>query len=109
MSGAYFYIKQGDLLPSLRATLLGPDDEPADLTGVEVRLRLARPDGTFFFDRVVTVESPPTAGVARYDWQAGDTDVEGAHLGEFRGIFDGKLLTFPNYQHMIVWISRRLP
>lgn len=105
-----FKIKQNDLLPPLRATLLGADGLPRDLTtatGVEIHVK--QPDGTLLFDRPVTVIEDAVAGLVRYDWQTGDTATPGLHTAEFEATFPGaKPETYPNDRHILVLITPEL-
>lgn len=106
---ADFYIKQGDTRPTLTRQLLDEDGEPVDVTGATVRFTLEDPSGAVVVtEQLCTVLDGPTGEVA-YEWQPGDTDRDGAHLGEFEVTYaDGGVQTFPNPKQLTIEIGRQL-
>ncbi len=94
------YMTKGDLLPSIQATLKYLDGTTVDLTdATTVVFHMKRENG----DVVISagtgyVNSSAGAGIVQYDWQEGDTDVEGVCFAEFVVTFDGATageLSFP--------------
>jgi hypothetical protein len=102
-----FYMKQGDTLPAIAATLAGADGEPADLTGASVRflMRTKGSSSSVLVDADATVVDP-TEGTVRYDWANGDTDTTGNHQAEWEVTFaGGEKQTFPNNAYTTVSIK----
>ena len=95
---AKFYIKQGDLKPSILATLKHYNDGTVvDLTNAQtVKFHMKRKDGTLKIqNRICTIVSA-SEGKVRMDWQEGDTDTPGTYYGEFEVVWnDGRPQTFP--------------
>lgn len=104
---ATHFLKVGDRLPALAATLASADGTPKNLTGHTV-LFLMRPakDATPTINAAAVVVDAP-AGVVRYDWAAVDVDTEGVYLAEFEvtETATGKKQTFPNFGHIAVVIQ----
>ena len=110
MAGADFYLKSGDTLPVLNATL-------QDATGAAVSLVLAT---AVRFVLVAAGTRQPklnavaaivnaAAGTVRYAWAAGDTDTPGDYWGEFQVTFnDGTIETFPNDRHLVIRVTAEL-
>lgn len=89
------HMRVGNLNPPLHATLKDGLGNPIDLTGTTVKFSmryLNSPDLPLAVDRgsVVIIQSSPTVdkGKVRYDWQTGDTDFVGSHIGYFTVIDD---------------------
>jgi hypothetical protein len=101
-----FYIKQGDTLPAIAATLAGADGDPANLTGAGVRfLMREKSSGTVLVAAAATVVDAAN-GTVRYDWATGDTDTIGKHQAEWEVTFSGGAVqTFPNTDYTIVSIK----
>lgn len=98
-----FYIKQGDTLPSLRAQLLGPDNQPINLSGATVEFRVS---GRVAATAVVEDDEQ---GRVRYDWRPGDTDKPGAHNAEFIVTFmGGATQRVPNDGYLTVHILKAI-
>lgn len=96
-----FVIKQGDTLPALRAQLLGPDDQPIDLSVATVEFRMGN------HVSAAAVIEDPTQGRVRYDWRPGDTNVPGTHYAEFVVTFlGGATQRVPNDGYVLVQITR---
>lgn len=96
-----FHIKQGDTLPSLEATLVGPDGEPINLQGTSVTFCMGR-----------SVRGPcevvdAAQGRVRYVWQPGDTDEPGTWSAEFVVTnMAGETQRVPNNGYLIINIAR---
>lgn len=104
-----FFIKQNDTSPSLVATLKDFEGDAINLTDATVRFHMKSIDGTLKIDAPMTVVSPSTVGVIRYDWQAGDTDTVGTYYIEFEVTYaDNSIETFPNTGSEIVSVVKEL-
>jgi hypothetical protein len=75
-------LKQGDRQPEVRALLTDDAGTAIDLTGVPaVRFRMINSaTEELIFERAATIESPATAGIVTYQWQANDTDTPGLYF-----------------------------
>jgi hypothetical protein len=105
-----FVIKRGDLLPSVRMVVANRDTSAFDFTGYTAPIFIMRLSGAAApqvagpaaFDDVV-------GGVLRYDWQAGDTAVEGTFKCEFQALDPfGKKRTFPSSGYGVVRVLEDL-
>lgn len=97
------FMKQGDLLPELTATLedaLGV----VNLTGASVVFTM-RPVGstTPKVNGSASIISAPD-GTVKYTWSGTDTDTVGDYHGEFEATFGIKKMTFPNDRHLFIRI-----
>lgn len=108
---ADFTIKQNDTYPPIPMTIsdaLGP----IDLTGCTVEFWFKRPSTGDVFHGVATVldqEVLENKGKVQYDWNDGDTDINGALLFEVRVIFaNGKRMTLPNDGYFTVAVVNDL-
>lgn len=99
-----FYIKTNDLLPVIRAQLVGADGRPQKLSGVSVEFHMKDSVGTLVVNQTATVENE-ARGVVYYTWQSGDTDTAGTYTAEFEASVAGKALTFPNDGNITVVIA----
>lgn len=88
-------MKQGDLLPSIThpCTLAGA---PVNLTSATIAFRFRSQAGGMVHTGAGVVLDPPEAGIVKYDWQTGDTDVPGVYNAEFVATIAGKEISFPN-------------
>lgn len=102
-----FYIKQNDTSPAFLYQTI-----PAvDLSGAAVvfTMRLRGGNASKINRAACSIVSPATAGAVRYDWQIGDTDVDGDYDAEFEVTYaDGSVETFPNGGHISVKITGEL-
>ncbi len=96
MADAEFSLWQGDLLPFISSTLLGHDLTPVNVGAGPFYFRLSQ-NGLLLFEKPAVPNDPDTStGRIRYEWQPGDTDfASGLYEGQWRGIIDGKSMTFP--------------
>lgn len=101
---ADFYLKVGDRLPKLSATLLGSTGTAVDLSGATVRFRMASTKtATPKVDAAATVVSA-AAGTVEYEWGATDTDTVGVYLAEWEITIGGKTQTVPTRDFLRVVI-----
>lgn len=103
------YVKQGDTLPSVEATLKFEDETVMDLTDCTVEFHMVdRLTKTAKVDTVATIVNPPgTDGKVRYDWASdgSDTDTPGRYLGEFEVTRpDNKKQTWPTKEPLEIVI-----
>jgi len=100
-----FYIKQGDTQLPITATL-----EEADLTGATVRFIMRDAIGIAVrLDETAVVTNETAPATVQYDWQNGETDVEGEFIAEFEVTFDDDTkMTYPNDGHIAVIVQRQL-
>lgn len=104
---ADFWLKTGDLKPSLTSTLVDATDTPVDLTGATVEFVMRLIDGDVTITGAATVTDP--AGQVLYEWQPGDTDVPGGYSSEFIVTFVGGAQgSFPNQTWDRIAILERL-
>jgi hypothetical protein len=92
-------MKQNDLEPTLRATLVddAADDPTVDLTTAQaVRVIITTLDkSTEIVDRTCTIDDAP-AGIVSMEWQTGDTTLVGRFFVEFEVMWaDNRPQTFP--------------
>lgn len=97
MARSTFYIRQGDRLPLLRATL---EDRvgAVDLSSAgTILFNMRQQNGTAVITGTAGTYGDNTYGTAEYTWQAGDTAIAGTYRAEFECIFEGDVReTFPN-------------
>lgn len=102
-----FYIKQGDQLPVLAATLLDGTHTAVPLdTATQVRFHM-KPFTTG--GAGPTIDSPmtivePLAGRVQYAWAASDTVTPGTFKAEVEVTINNKTETFPNDGDFLVII-----
>jgi uncharacterized protein YfaS (alpha-2-macroglobulin family) len=102
-----FYIKTGDLLPTIRAQLTGAGGAPVKLAGASVEFHMKNAAGTLKVNANATVENA-ARGVVEYAWTGTDTDTAGTYTAEFEVSVAGKTMTFPNDSNIAVVISDEL-
>ncbi len=104
-----FYLKQGDRLPVISATLTELTGSAVDLTGCTVQIRWKVNDGTAAaVTRSATVTSAAT-GAVEYAWASGDTDTVGTYDLEWVVTYaSGKIRTFPAEDYNTFVISRKI-
>ncbi len=88
MSTRTVLIKRGALYPKVDARLKNSDGTAIDLTtadGVTFSMRRlvdGEPGDVILQDEACTVVTA-ASGIVEYAWQTGETDIAGAHIGEF--------------------------
>ncbi len=93
-SGPDFFIKKGDRLPSITATLYNPDGTIADLMAATVAFKFRPKGGGVVTSGTAVVVS--VNGKVRYDWGASDTTTSGDFDAEWVVTVGGKEQTFPS-------------
>jgi len=96
---AEWFMKQGDLTPSLQGQMIGPDGEtPVDLTGYTLTFRMRPKDrGVVSFGGECEIVGDPEDGNWVYHWQEEDTDTAGLFDGEVRAVdSENRPMTLPN-------------
>jgi len=101
-----FNIKQGDLLPSVEATLTDASGAAINLTSavsVTFRMWRQRPgEVAYVVSRAATVVSA-AAGTVRFDWQSGDTTEIGVFSADFLVMWpSSKPQTIPTVGNLVV-------
>lgn len=108
MNSTTFNIKQGDLLPAIRATCLQADGTPLNLTGATgVTFRMWRRGAAVLkvANATATVVDA-TGGVVEYPWAGTDTDTIGLFNAEFVATFAGpKKQSVPTEGFMLVSVN----
>lgn len=106
-SNPTFYIKVGDLLPAIRAQLLGAGGSIQKLYGTAVEFHMKDADGVVVTHAQATIENE-ARGIVRYDWTEPDTDEAGTFVGEFEVSAGGKTMTFPNSGNITIIMTDEL-
>ena len=106
-----FYIKQGDLWPSLEANLKQANNEPIPLQSTDKVKFVMTPKNkrsTTTINADVTIVDHATAHV-RYTWKDKDTDIAGQFQGEFYIMLDGTIpIRVPNNGYFDIIIDNKL-
>lgn len=112
MSRHKFWIKVGDRLPTLDATLIEDDTQTViDLTAANtVTFSMKKPgEAAAKVDAAAATFVDKVAGQVRYEWGASDTDTPGRYNGEFVVTWSsGEETTFPNHDYIEVIIRPEL-
>ena len=108
MPGGTFYVKKGDRLPILQATLVDGNGNAVNLTGATVTFSMANSAGTLVItDGSCTIVSA-TGGVVSYAWGSSDTTTAGTFTGEFEVTIGGLVQRFPNDSNIFIVITSNL-
>lgn len=113
------YMKVGDTLPELTATLEVTADDgttsAANIYGASVELilrpvRSTEPTLHVWADNLDNDVGGTNRGMVRYSWQPGDTDLPGGYFGEWRVTYAaGDVETFPDTGYFTLAILDNLP
>lgn len=96
-----FAIKRGDTKQALKAQLLDSESLPVNLSGCEVRFKMAKK-----IDRIIDIATA-IEGKVIVVFEPSDVDVVGRYDAEFEVKYaDGRLETFPSYGYIKVVIQR---
>lgn len=96
-----FAIKRGDAKQALKAQLLDSESLPVNLSGCEVRFKMAKK-----IDRIIDIATA-IEGKVIVVFEPSDVDVVGRYDAEFEVKYaDGRLETFPSYGYIKVVIQR---
>jgi hypothetical protein len=103
-----FYIKQGDLSPSISEYLRNADGSAIILTGCTVKFHMMNSAGVVKVNTSATIDNP-TTGQVHYDWSGSDTDTSGVFYREWEVTLpSGKPVTTPNYINYPVEIAPQI-
>lgn len=109
MSTHAFKIKSGNTRPSVRARLTDASGAAVNLTGAQIRFRMANLKGETVVDAAAAIEGDPLLGIVRYDWTAGDTATPGTYKAEWVVTFTGGVVqTYPrgeDYNKILIGAS----
>ena len=109
LAKADFVIKQDNVLPEIRATLLDANDDPINLAGSTVRFHMKSDnDGATKVDALATV-LVALDGRVEYAWAVGDTDEAGWMAIEWE-ITDvgGDVTIVPSFGYDRVYITAKI-
>lgn len=105
-------IKQGNLLPTLRAILRDPSGTPAPLAGaigVYFSMKNESTGETVLYREAGTVINAATGEVS-YQWKLGETDIPGSYVTEWVVIYPGPLpMTYPGDGFNSIVIAEGIP
>lgn len=105
------YMKVGDRLPKIKATLRNPDGTVTNLTGATVQFRMRSVKAAAAADAPKVLASAtvvdPTGGIVEYAWGASDCDTEGDFRGEWIVTFGSSTQTHPNDTYSIISVKAR--
>src|SRR4051812_9076051 len=112
-----YFIAQGDHGEPFRDVLKDDAGQPVDINGATVKLTVTSVGGgTPIINAAAAVNdqvgdgSDGSKGKVHRVWQAGETAVDGLHLGRWTVTFgDGSVQTFPNGGYILIEISATAP
>lgn len=91
-----FYLKKGDVLPRLKATLKNGSGVAINLTGATVVFRMRKSDAAEPKVEASATVTGATAGLVEYTWDEEDSDEVGSYNGEFVITFPSGVQTVPS-------------
>lgn len=96
---------KGDRRPSIQATLKKTDGSVVDLSGCSVKFQLIELNSNVtVLNETASIQTPASAGIVKYDWKAGETDLNDIHYRiRFEVTFaDSTKQTFPKDDNFYV-------
>ena len=103
-----FYIKQGDLSPSIQEYLRNADGSAIVLTGCTVKFHMMDSSGNVVINTAATIDNALT-GQVHYDWSGSDTATAGTFYREWEVTLpSGKTVTTPNWTNYPVQITAQI-
>lgn len=102
------FLKKGDRLPILTATLKGSDGSALDLTGATVKFQMRLRDSDTLKVNAACTVTDAEGGVVEYAWGTTDTNTSGKYLCEFEVTINGKVMTVPGLAATEIVITDRL-
>ncbi len=106
---ADFVIKQGSVLPEIRATLLDASNDPINLAGSTVRFHMKSDnDGALVVDALATIILPAVDGRVEYAWVPADTAEAGWMAIEWEITNAGDVTTVPSFGYDKVFITAKI-
>lgn len=100
-----FIIKQNDTSPAIEAALKTPSKQAVNLIGAAVLFHMMDEGGQVLVANTAVVVDG-AAGIVRYEWQTGDTSIEGLCRAEFQVTYeDESIETFPNNGYIKIKIT----
>ncbi len=125
MTTEIFYVKFGDTVSTLVATLFNPDGTVFDLTNqTKINFNVKLNDGTIVTRDTMTVIGDPKAGQVQYQWITDDWDgaadnfqaspaepfspSDSDHVFEIEVVAPAGTLTFPNDGYHVLRITAEI-
>lgn len=103
-----FFLKQGNTLPIITATLVDASGNVANLTGASVHFHMTNPFHGNVINAAATIVNA-TLGQVSYAWQTGDTNNTGTYSCEWYVVFaSGAQETYPQGYYNTVQIDPSL-
>lgn len=101
-----FYIRTGDLLPQIAATLQAADGTPVNLTGATVKFRMRLPHSSTYKIDTTAVVDTAVLGTVHYAWVANDVDTASEYFADWLVTYgDNRTETFPNTGELVIAIT----
>jgi hypothetical protein len=110
MANPDFFMGVGDSLPLLATTLIGPDDEPIDLTGCTITFEVAPVHGGDFTTRDVDADPDQVTNTGKVSCKVFDagTSIPGLYEGRFVVIDgSGEQISVKNDRLITIEVTRR--
>ena len=108
MAAGTFYVKKGDRLPSLQATLVDGNGNPVVLTGATVVFNMNDAAGNVKIASGSVSVVSATGGTVAYAWGASDTNTVGTFYGEFAVTIGGLVERFPNDGNIVIVVTANI-
>lgn len=102
-----FTIKQYNTVPSLEATLVDYLGQPVSLAGATIVFAMRSQNNQNLVIDGVAFIVDAAAGKVAYQWDQGDTNTDGAFIGEFQVTYpNGGKESFPNGDYIQIHVVR---